>query len=107
MAETKKKAGKAKEAKGAEASVSAATRGLRKTQEGIVVSSKMDKTIVVAVVRQVRHAAYGKFVRRTKKFYAHDEANQGGVGDRVRIVETRPLSKLKRWKLESVLRKAE
>jgi small subunit ribosomal protein S17 len=108
MAETKKKAVEAKETGGAEASTSsAAARGLRKTQEGIVVSSKMDKTLVVAVVRQVRHAAYGKFVRRTKKFYAHDEANQGGVGDRVRIVETRPLSKLKRWKLESVLRKAE
>jgi small subunit ribosomal protein S17 len=107
MAETKKKAVKATETKGVEASGSAATRGLRKTQEGIVVSSKMDKTLVVAVVRQVRHSAYGKFVRRTKKFYAHDEANQGGVGDRVRIVETRPVSKLKRWKLETVLKKAE
>lgn len=107
MAETKKKAVKAKGAQEAEASTGGATRGLRKTQEGIIVSSKMNKTIVVAVVRQVRHSAYGKFVRRTKKFYAHDEANQGGVGDRVRIVETRPISKLKRWKLESVLRKAE
>ncbi|MFN4894176.1 MAG: 30S ribosomal protein S17 [Pseudomonadota bacterium] len=108
MAETKKKAPKANKTTGGETSTAtASSRGLRKTQEGIVVSSKMDKTIVVAVVRQVRHAAYGKFVRRTKKFYAHDEANQGAVGDRVRIVETRPLSKLKCWKLESILRKAE
>jgi small subunit ribosomal protein S17 len=84
-----------------------ASRGLRKSQEGVVVSSSMDKTIVVAVVRQVKHAIYGKFIRRTKKLYAHDEANVCGVGDRVRVVETRPLSKLKRWKVESILRKAE
>lgn len=84
-----------------------ASRGLRKSQEGVVVSSGMDKTIVVAVVRQVKHAIYGKFIRRTKKLYAHDEANVCGVGDRVRVVETRPLSKLKRWKVESILRKAE
>jgi small subunit ribosomal protein S17 len=106
MAETKKKAVKVDaESKGA--SKSSSDRGLRKTQDGIVVSSKMDKTVVVSVVRQVRHSAYGKFVRRTKKFYAHDESNQCGVGDRVRIVETRPLSKLKRWKLESIIRKAD
>ena len=84
-----------------------ASRGLRKSQEGVVVSSSMDKTIVVAVVRQVKHAIYGKFIRRTKKLYAHDEANVCGVGDRVRVVETRPLSKLKRWKVESILLKAE
>ena len=108
MAETKKTATKAKTKSGDKATTAAAGgRGLRKTQEGIVVSSKMDKTIVVATVRQVRHAAYGKFVRKTKKFYAHDEANQSGVGDRVRIVETRPLSKLKCWKLEAILKKAE
>ena len=106
MAETKKKAVKAKSEQ-TEAAKETGTRGLRKTQDGIVVSSKMDKTIVVSVVRQVRHSTYGKFVRRTKKFYAHDESNQCGIGDRVRIVETRPLSKLKRWKLESVLKKAE
>lgn len=82
-------------------------RGIRKRQTGIVVSNKMDKTIVVSVVRQVRHRTYGKFIRQTKKFYAHDESGQCGVGDRVSIVETRPLSKLKRWKLESVLTKAE
>jgi len=83
------------------------SRGIRKRQHGIVVSNKMAKTIVVSVVRQVRHRTYGKFVRQTKKFYAHDEAGQCGVGDRVSIVETRPLSKLKRWKLESVITKAE
>ena len=100
-AETKSAAPKTTEAK------PQAPRGLRKRQEGLVVSSKMDKTIVVAVVRRVRHATYGKFIRKTKKFYAHDESNQCGVGDRVRIVETRPLSKLKCWKLESVLVKAD
>jgi small subunit ribosomal protein S17 len=115
MAETNKKAAKAvtkstgASTKGANASEAGAAtgRGLRKTQDGVVVSSKMDKTIVVSVGRKVRHAAYGKYVRRTKKFYAHDESNQCGVGDKVRIVETRPISKLKRWKVESVLKKAE
>jgi len=107
MAETKKKAVKASTTAKSDTPATKSARGLRKTQEGVIVSSKMNKTIVVAVVRQVRHAAYGKFVRRTKKFYAHDESNQGSVGDRVRIVETRPLSKLKCWKLESILRKAE
>lgn len=84
-----------------------APRGLRKRQEGVVVSNKMEKTIVVSVVRQVRHSTYGKFIRKTKKFYAHDEAKQCGVGDRVRIVETRPMSRLKRWKVESILVKAD
>jgi small subunit ribosomal protein S17 len=110
MAETKKKAAKASsksEGTSAASADAAKTRGLRKTQEGVVVSSKMNKTIVVSVVRQVRHAAYGKYVRQTKKFYAHDESNQCGVGDKVRIIETRPVSKLKRWKLETVLRKAD
>jgi small subunit ribosomal protein S17 len=107
MAETKAKATKASSKSETSPKASGKSKGLRKAQEGVVVSSKMNKTIVVAVVRQVRHAAYGKFVRRTKKFYAHDESNQCGVGDRVRIVETRPLSRLKRWKLESVIRKAD
>lgn len=108
MAETKKKAMKASSKDEAASSASTTSnRGLRKTQDGVVVSNKMNKTIVVSVVRQVRHAAYGKFVRKTKKFYAHDEASECGVGDRVRIVETRPISKLKRWKVESILRKAE
>jgi small subunit ribosomal protein S17 len=107
MAETKNKAAKASTKSEAASKRLTAGRGLRKTQDGVVVSSKMNKTIVVSVVRQVRHAAYGKFVRKTKKFYAHDESNQCGIGDRVRIVETRPMSKLKRWKLESIIKKAD
>ncbi len=102
-----KKAPKAKAEKPAVEAKPQQPRGLRKRQEGLVVSNKMEKTVVVAVVRQVRHSTYGKFVRRTKKFYAHDESKQCGVGDRVRIVETRPLSKLKCWKVEAVLTKAE
>jgi small subunit ribosomal protein S17 len=82
-------------------------RGLRKTREGVVVSAKMEKTVVVAVVRQVRHKMYGKFIRKTKRYYAHDEAKGCSVGDIVRIVETRPLSKLKCWRVESVVRKAD
>ena len=97
----------AKTAQGGSESQDKSERGIRKRQTGIVVSNKMEKTIVVSVVRQVRHRTYGKFIRQTKKFYAHDEAGQCGVGDKVSIVETRPLSKLKRWKLESVLTKAE
>jgi small subunit ribosomal protein S17 len=104
MAEANKNA---KAAQGASEGKESSARGIRKRQTGIVVSNKMEKTIVVAVVRQVRHSTYGKFIRQTKKFYAHDEAGQCGVGDKVSIVETRPLSKLKRWKLESVLTKAE
>jgi|SRR6516162_8861413 small subunit ribosomal protein S17 len=77
---------------------------LRKTRVGEVVSSKMDKTIVVAVVRRVPHAKFGKIVKRTKKLYAHDEQNKCAVGDWVRVEETRPLSRLKRWRLVEVLR---
>lgn len=79
-------------------------RHLRKTRVGEVVSNKMDKTIVVAVVRRVPHAKFGKIVKRTKKFYAHDEQNQCAVGDLVRVEETRPLSRLKRWQLVEVLK---
>ncbi len=111
MAVTKKtetkKAPKEKSAKPTTPAKPQQPRGLRKRQEGLVVSNKMEKTVVVAVVRQVRHSTYGKFVRRTKKFYAHDESKQCGVGDRVRIVETRPISKLKCWKVEAVVTKAE
>ena len=74
-------------------------RTVRKTREGTVVSNKMAKTVVVALVERVRHPKYDKFVVRTKKFYAHDENNDAKVGDRVRIVETRPLSKTKRWRV--------
>ena len=87
--------------------VKAGSRGLKKFREGKVVSNKMEKTIVVAVVRQVQHATYGKFIRKTKKYYAHDEKKVCNVGDIVRIVETRPLSRLKCWKLSEVLVKAQ
>lgn len=81
-------------------------RGMRKERQGIVESVKMDKTIVVSVLRRVRHPKYGKFVHRTTKFYAHDEKNECGVGDLVRIMETRPLSKMKRWRLVEIIEKA-
>ena len=78
----------------------------RKVREGTVVSAKMDKTVVVAVTDRVRHRRYGKTLQRTRKFYAHDEANDAREGDRVRIAETRPLSRLKRWRLVEVLERA-
>jgi small subunit ribosomal protein S17 len=81
-------------------------RNDRKVREGIVVSSSMDKTIVVAIVEKVRHPKYAKFIQRTKKLYAHDETGDAKVGDRVRVMETRPLSKLKRWRLVDVLERA-
>lgn len=82
------------------------TRGLPKTREGIIISDKMNQTVVVAITRLVKHPQYGKYVRRTKKCFAHDGENQCGVGDKVRIVETRPLSKKKRWRVQTVLEKA-
>ena len=78
----------------------------RKVREGVVVSSAMDKTAVVAVVERVRHRRYTKTVQRTKRIHAHDEANDLRVGDRVRIAETRPLSKLKHWRVVEVLERA-
>ncbi len=78
----------------------------RKVREGTVVSSGMNKTAVVAVVDRVRHARYSKTVQRTKRLYVHDEENQASVGDRVRVQETRPLSKLKRWRLVEILERA-
>ena len=81
-------------------------RALRKTRVGLVVSSKMDKTMVVAIEDNVRHPIYGKIIKRTLKVHAHDENNECGVGDRVEIMETRPLSKTKRWRLVQVLEKA-
>jgi small subunit ribosomal protein S17 len=78
----------------------------RKTREGLVVSNKMDKTAVVAVIERVRHPRYAKTVQRTKRLYAHDEANDVRVGDRVRVQETRPQSKLKRWRVVEVLERA-
>ena len=79
-------------------------RHLRKTRVGQVVSNKMEKTVVVEVVRRVPHAKFGKIVKRTKKLYAHDEKNQCSIGDLVRIEETRPLSRMKRWQLVEVLK---
>jgi len=84
----------------------AAERNNRKTREGLVVSNKMDKTAVVAVVERVRHPKYGKFMMRTKKLYAHDETNDANTGDRVRVMETRPLSKNKRWRVVEILERA-
>jgi small subunit ribosomal protein S17 len=81
-------------------------RGERKVREGYVVSDKMDKTIVVSLEDRVKHPLYGKVIRRTSKVKAHDEANTAGVGDRVRLMETRPLSATKRWRLVEILEKA-
>ena len=77
-----------------------------KVREGVVVSNGMDKTAVVAVIERVRHPKYNKFVLQTKKLYAHDETNDVNVGDRVRVMETRPLSKTKRWRVTDVLERA-
>ena len=82
------------------------TRGYRKTREGYVVSDKMDKTVVVAVEDRFTHPLYGKVVRRTSKLKAHDEANAAGIGDRVLLMETRPTSATKRWRVVEILEKA-
>jgi small subunit ribosomal protein S17 len=82
------------------------TSNPRKVREGLVVSSKMDKTVVVAVTDRVRHRRYGKTLQRTRKLYAHDEANDAKEGDRVRLSETRPLSRQKRWRVIEVLERA-
>ena len=82
------------------------TRGFRKTREGYVVSDKMDKTVVVAVEDRFKHPLYGKVVRRTSKLKAHDEGNAAGIGDRVLLMETRPLSASKRWRVVEILEKA-
>lgn len=79
------------------------TRNLRKERVGVVFSNKMDKTITVAVKWKEKHPIYGKFVNKTKKYHAHDEKNDCNIGDTVRIMETRPLSKLKRWRLTEII----
>ena len=81
-------------------------RGLAKTREGLVVSDKMDKSVTVAITTLKMHKQYGKYVRSTKKYMAHDETNDCKLGDRVQIVETRPLSKSKRWRVRSVVERA-
>jgi small subunit ribosomal protein S17 len=83
-----------------------AERNLRKTRIGVVSSSSREKTITVKVERKIKHPMYGKFVKKTKKFHAHDDVNTAGVGDTVLIMETRPLSKTKRWRLVDVIEKA-
>ena len=84
----------------------AAPRTQRKTREGLVVSDKMDKTVIVEVEDRVKHALYGKVLRRTRKLQAHDEQNACGIGDRVLMMETRPLSATKRWRVVEILEKA-
>ena len=81
-------------------------RALRKVRVGMVVSDKMDKTVVVAIEDNVKHPVYGKIIKRTLKVHAHDEANACGIGDKVRIMETRPLSKTKRWRVVEIIEKA-
>jgi len=82
------------------------SRGYRKTREGLVVSDKMDKTVVVEVEDRVKHPKYGKVIRRTKRYKAHDAENACGVGDRVVLMETRPLSATKRWRVSRIIEKA-
>jgi small subunit ribosomal protein S17 len=89
-----------------EASAGAPARGYRKVREGLVVSDKMDKTVVVEVEDRVKHPKYGKVIRRTKKYKAHDGQNACGVGDRVLLMETRPMSATKRWRVAEILEKA-
>jgi small subunit ribosomal protein S17 len=83
-----------------------AARNARKVREGTVTSAGMDKTVVVTIIERVRHPKYNKFILRAKKLYAHDEANDAGVGDKVRVMETRPLSKTKRWRVVEILERA-
>ena len=89
-----------------ETSTVAESRGYRKVREGLVVSDKMDKTVVVEVEDRVKHPKYGKVIRRTKKYKAHDGENACGVGDRVLLMETRPMSATKRWRVAEILEKA-
>ena len=82
------------------------TRNLRKERTGVVTSNKMDKSITVAIKWKEKHPIYGKFVNKTKKYHAHDEKNESGIGDTVKIMETRPLSKTKRWRLVQIIERA-
>ncbi len=81
-------------------------RNLRKTRIGVVTSNKMDKSITVAMERKIKHPMYGKFLKKTTKFHAHDEKNEANIGDTVRLMETRPISKLKRWRLVEIIERA-
>lgn len=82
------------------------SRNLRKERTGVVISNKMDKSITIAVHRKVKHPLYGKFIKKTTKFSVHDETNDCGIGDTVKIMETRPLSKNKRWRLVEIIERA-
>lgn len=86
--------------------VAAPARNNRKTRVGVVTSNKMDKSIVVSIVDNVKHPTYGKIIKRTVKIHAHDENNECGIGDKVEVMETRPLSKTKRWRLVEIIEKA-
>lgn len=88
------------------AETATAKRNSRKTRVGVVVSDKMDNTIVIRLERKLKHPLYGKTIRTSSKLYAHDTNNEAGIGDTVRVMETRPLSKLKRWRLTEVIEKA-
>ncbi len=90
----------------AQGQVTGAARGYRKMREGLVVSDKMDKTVIVMVEDRVKHPKYGKVIRRTRKYVAHDEENACGIGDRVVLAETRPLSATKRWRVTQIVEKA-
>ena len=103
MAQQKTTTGKKEEAQAVREIGKTEGRGRPKQREGLVVSDKMNKTIVVAITRQVKHAKYGKFIRKTTKYMVHDEHEQAGAGDLVRIVETRPMSRHKRWRLHEVV----
>ena len=94
------------EATETETETEAESRKVRKVREGVVTSAGMDKTVVVTVTERVRHAKYNKFILRNKKLYVHDESNDAGVGDKVRVMETRPLSKTKRWRVVEILERA-
>jgi small subunit ribosomal protein S17 len=89
-----------------DATGNAEARGYRKVREGVVISDKMDKTVIVEVEDRIKHPRYAKIIRRTKKYKAHDGENACGVGDRVRLMETRPLSATKRWRVAEILEKA-
>jgi small subunit ribosomal protein S17 len=89
-----------------DATANAEARGYRKVREGLVISDKMDKTVIVEVEDRIKHPRYAKIIRRTKKYKAHDGENACGVGDRVRLMETRPLSATKRWRVTEILEKA-
>ena len=82
------------------------TRNLRKVRQGVVISNKMDKTVVIAAKFKEKHPIYGKFVQKTKKYHVHDEKNEANIGDTVSIMETRPLSRLKRWRLTEIIERA-